>query len=339
MISREEVIEIIKRPESSILDFKQNFYDFENDNDKKNTAKFIKDVISFSNTIRIETGLILFGIEEKPDKTLKLIGLDTSFDDAMLQEKVKNKVFPRPVFSYYEIIYQNKKIGLMEFPITKYELPITPAIKLKGLEVGKVYYRNGTSNTEANGIDVIRINEWLKSLPGNLNLSLTDKISEILKRLYLNQEQLSLIIVDLLSISKIYKLNVLETFCSAQITGIGRDEAENHIYRIQKVFVSLKSIEINPNSVLPATGDLVEKEMGKNDKFDQYQILFSQSILKIEELINGLNDGKNFFSMKISSKKMFNKGDYDMNVFLFKSNLIGIYNAIRQKLIDEIIKI
>lgn len=38
---------------------------------------------------------------------------------------------------------------------------------MKGLETGKMYYRNGTSNTEANGIDAIRINDWLKSLPGN----------------------------------------------------------------------------------------------------------------------------------------------------------------------------
>ncbi len=339
MISNEELTILLEKPESSTLDFKENIYDFGNDKDSKNTAKFVKDVISFSNTIRNGKGFILFGIREKTDKSLELVGLDNSVDDSILQEKVKDKVFPRPFFEYYELNYENRKIGVLEFPIAKYELPITPTVKLKGLETGKVYYRNGTSNTEANAIDVIRINDWLKSLPGNLKLTLTDKISEILKRLTLNKEKLSVIITDLLNISKIHKLTELEEFCSAQIRGIKSNESKNHRYRIQKVFISPNGIETNPYSFIDITADMIKKEMEKEDSFYEYRMLFNQSIIKIEELIGQFNSNKTYGTLKMSSKHLFGKGDYDINVFLFENNIIGVYSNIRQKVIDELMKI
>jgi len=339
MISQEEITKILEKPESSTLDFKEDLYDFSNDRDLKNTAKFIKDVISFSNTIRNEKGLIVFGVKETTGNTFEFIGLNKSIDDSILQEKVKDKVFPRPYFSYYELSYNEKKIGILEFPVTKYELPITPVIKMKGLETGKMYYRSGSSNTEANGIDAIRINDWLKSLPGNLKLSLTDKVSEILKRLTLNQEKLSVIITDLLNISKIHKLPGLESFCSAQISGIKQDESDMHKYRIQKVFISVNGIETNPQSFVDITTNMVKKEMEKDDSFHEFRMLFSQSIVRIEELLNKFDSNKTYATLKMSSQRIFGKGNYDINVFFFDNNIEGVYNNIRQKTIDELMKI
>jgi len=339
MISIKELTAILEKPESSTLDFKEKFYDFSSDRDLKNTAKFVKDVICFSNTIRNEKGLILFGIKEKSDKTLELVGLNNSTDDSILQEKVKDKVFPRPLFEYYELNYENKKIGVLEFPITKYEFPITPIIKLKGLESGKVYYRNGSSNTEANAIDIIRINDWQKSLPGNLKLTLTDKISEVLKRLTLNQEKLSVIITDLLNISKIHKLSDLEIFCSAQLRGVKHNESKNHKYRIQKVFISLDNIETNPFSPVTITADMIKKEMEKEEDFYEFRMLFNQSIVRIEELLSQCNKNTTYATLKMSSQHFFGKGDYDINVFIFENNIKSVYSNIRQKTIDEVMKI
>ncbi|SRX53897.1 ATP-binding protein [Aequorivita sp. CIP111184] len=339
MISTETLTIILEQRESSTLDFKENLYDFANDRDLKNTAKFVKDVISFSNTIRTENGFILFGVKEKKDKTLDLVGLKNSVDDAILQEKVKDKVFPRPFFEYYELDYESKKIGILEFPIAKYELPITPTIKLKGLETGKVYYRNGSSNTEANAIDVIRINDWLKALPGNLKLTLTDKISEILKRLTLNQEKLSVIIADLLNIAKIHQLSELEIFCSAQIRGIKHDNAENHKYRIQKVFISLNGIETNPYSFIDITTDMIKKEMEADDSFFEHRMLLNHSIIKIEELLERFHNNKTYGTLKMSSQHLFGKGDYDLNVFIFENNIRDVYSIIKQKTIDELMKV
>ncbi|MEZ5003256.1 MAG: ATP-binding protein [Chitinophagales bacterium] len=339
MISTEELIKILEKSESSTLDFKENFYDFADDRDLKNTAKFIKDVISFSNTIRNENGFILFGVKEKTDKNIELVGLNNSVDDSILQEKVKDKVFPRPFFKYYELNYESKKVGILEFPIAKYELPITPTVKLKGLEAGKVYYRNGSSNTEANAIDVIRINDWFKSLPGNLKLTLSDKISEILKRLTLNQEKLSVITTDLLNIAKIHELTELEIFCSAQIKGIKHDEAKNHKYRIQKVFISPNGIETNPYSLIDITTDIIKKEMEKDDSFFEYRMLLNHSIVKIEELMERFKNNKTYATVRMSSQHLFGKGDYDINVFIFENNIRDVYSNIRQKTIDELMKI
>jgi len=55
---------------------------------------------------------------------------------------------------------------------------------MKGLEVGKIYYRHGTTNAEATGLEAIRINDWLKSLADNISeVNINDEISEQLKKL------------------------------------------------------------------------------------------------------------------------------------------------------------
>lgn len=339
MISQEKLNEILEQPESSTIDFKAELYDFKNDKDSKNTAKFVKDVVSFCNTIRSENGFILFGVKETDNNRLAFVGLNSTIDDSIFQEKIKDKVFPRPFFSYYELNYKDQRIGVLEFPIAKYELPLTPVLKMKGLEPGKIYYRNGSSNTEANGIDVIRINDWLKSLPGNLKLTLSDKLSEILKRLTLDQEKLSVIISDLLNVSKIHNIPDLELFCSEELNGINLQDQEKHKYRIQKVFVSANSIETNPYSFVKVTANMIEKEMEKEKSFYNIRLIFNQSIVQIEKLIKTYSNNTTYGTIKMTSKQVLGEGDYDLNVYFFGHNIEGLYNNIRQKLIDEIMKI
>jgi hypothetical protein len=70
-----------------------------------------------------------------------------------------NKAFPNPVFSYYTFKYSDKQFGILEIPIRKYSEPISPTIKMRGLEPGKIYFRRGSTNSEANGREVITINK------------------------------------------------------------------------------------------------------------------------------------------------------------------------------------
>ena len=341
MITEKELENILSRPESSILDYKEELYSFQYDKDLKNTSKLVKDVISFSNTIRNEKAYIIFGVVEKKDGSNIISGITNSIDDSILQDKVKDKVIPRPKFLYYELEYLEKKLGILEFPITKYEFPITPTIKLKGLEIGKVYFRNGSSNTEATGIDVIRINDWLKSLPGTVVQNLNEDISSILKRLTLQKEKLSTILADILTLSKNYGLNELAKFCLAQIQGIRHDEADNHKYRIQKVFISPSDVEINnQNPFFNITTQMIKKEMEENEYFFDYRILFNQPIAKIEELITKFkNNATGTFSViKMSSQHMFKMGNYDIKVFIFEDTLTNLYSNIRQRIIDELMK-
>ena len=128
---------------------KEDLYDFTNDHDDAKLAKFIKDVISFCNTIRQEKSYIVFGVKENQDGTKEKIGIPVKIDDAILQDKIKDKIYPRANFFFYTISYQGILFGVLEFPIVRYEIPITSTSRMKGLETGKVYYRQGTTNCEA----------------------------------------------------------------------------------------------------------------------------------------------------------------------------------------------
>lgn len=330
--------ELIQNPESSILDFKNELYDFSNDPENSN-SKFIKDVISFCNTVRQEKSYIVFGIGETTNGNIKLNGLSQNIDDSILQQKIKDKVFPRPIFSYSTLQYQGKTFGVMEFPINKYESPIMPSVKMKGLEVGKVYFRNGTSNTEANGMDVIRINDWLRSLPGLININLTDETTFLLKRITLNDEKLSVILNDCRNLAKKYSLLDLETFTAEQIKGLNSTESENYSYRIGKVIISINEISINPYSFV--TADIVRKEIEKDKDFHEYKLFFNHSIVKLEEILDRFSEKKNttFATLQMSSKHIFGNGDYKVNVYIFEDTLLNVYSNIKQKTIDQLMNI
>jgi hypothetical protein len=343
----EELFEnLISKNESSTLDFKEHLYDFNNDSNLINTSKYVKDIISFCNTIRNEKSYIIFGIKENDDKN-ECIGISKSIDDSILQEKIKDKVFPRPIFKYFTFTYNTKTFGIIEFPIIKYELPITPTIqKLKGLEAGKVYYRNGSSNTEANGLDVIRINKWMESLPGNLNSnSINEKISEFLIKLTKNEEKLSTIITEIFSFAKVNQLNELIKYTEIQILGLKnatQEERETHEYRIQKVFISLHKIEINPYSIIKNTVENLKSEFKNNKDFYESNLFFYYSLIEIEDFIEQLNLNKKqcYGTVESNSKELLEmEKAYPLFIYFFPENLENVYKNVRQKTIDILMKI
>lgn len=112
-----EFEKILLQAESTTLDFKRQHYNFSNDTDNRKTAEFVKDIISFCNTIRNETAYIIIGVGVKPDGTKELIGLNEHIDDSVLQDKIKNKVLPIPKFSYYTYNYNNVVFGIIEIPV------------------------------------------------------------------------------------------------------------------------------------------------------------------------------------------------------------------------------
>ena len=97
MITELDFENLISRPESTLLDFKREQYKIINDESGIKTAGFIKDIVSFSNTIRTETAYIVIGISTDNDDK-ELIGIDLNIDDATFQEKIKDKVYPKPTF-------------------------------------------------------------------------------------------------------------------------------------------------------------------------------------------------------------------------------------------------
>ncbi|GGH45533.1 AlbA family DNA-binding domain-containing protein [Mangrovimonas yunxiaonensis] len=343
MITENEFENLINKNESSILDFKKEFYNFKRDKDKSATSKFVKDVISFSNTIRTETSYIIFGIQELDNGDLEINGITEKIDDAILQDKIKDKVIPRPKFSFYTIKHKEKQFGILEFPIEKYEMPIVPIVKdLKGLESGKAYYRNGTSNTEASTFDAIRINDWLKSLPQKQELnSFNDEISNYIRELTKGEQKLSIIISDLLSLSKKYNLDELKTFCLNEIQGIDSTNSEGSEYRIQKVFISWNKIDINPYSFIKPSVSLVIKEMENNKEFFESKIVMHHPIIEIESTLERfIGDPNSYGTMKSDTKSMLGmEKAHDLYIYTFPDNFNSLYRNIRQRAIDILMKI
>ena len=249
---------------------------------------------------------------------------------------------------FYELTFNAKRFGILEFPITKYSTPIHPVVKLKGLNINAVYYRHGTTNTEAIGVVVIRINNWLQSLPeySNQQITLDEEISSFLKRVSSGEEKLSTILSDLLRASKRHGLTDLKEFCSREIRGI-KDSTESDSdeisYRSQLTIISLVEIEINPYSI-GATPNRLKNEMQKRDDCFNINALIPYSISQIEEKIVSFEKNPNSLCciLPTTYKKMLPETegeDRPIYLYFFKSTFDSLYNSIRQKAVDELMRV
>jgi len=345
---KEQEFEILlQKSESSNLDFKRSQYEISKDVDNINVSKFVKDIISFSNTIRTETAYIVIGVAINEDGTKELLGLDKNVDDSIFQEKLKNKVFPIPNFLYYTVHYNEKAFGLIEIPIKKYSEPISPTIKLKGLEPGKIYFRRGSANSEATGREIIMINKWLESLPDELDKnSLSSEISLILSDITSMKFPLSKSLTDILKVADKYNLVDLKEYCKNELTGWwdktnGDNEFKMLSYRTTDVVVSPYEVEINPYHNLDSVGMI--RELLKLDGFYQKRFLFPQPVSELEKIRNRIYENPNttLAVLKTPASKIFENGQFDnvtLRIYVNRDNIENIYNGIRQEMIDKLLK-
>jgi len=347
MLTDTEFFNILSRPESSVLDFKTEMYDFASDGNLIKPGAFVKDVISFANTVRSETSYIIVGVGEGCDGSKILHGLKSSFDDAIFQDKIKGKVIPRPIFAYFNLEYKGLIFGVFEFPVVKYPYPISATEKLKGVEVGCIYHRFGSSNTQALGLEVIRISDWLRSLPDNqADEDLADQVALNLRALTANTLNLSVIFTQIYAMARKYRLDRLIEFAASELQGIDLVEddvnyQERYSYRIQKQFFTPYEIEIDP--FFRGSSQDIQNFFKKSDKFYEYRLLFNHSISKVESLIKGFNDKPNHMlaTITMSSEQFVSKStkEYTVKVFIFYDDIMKLYNNIRQKAVDILIQL
>jgi hypothetical protein len=336
---------LLLQQESSILDFKRSQYDFSNDNDNRKTAEFVKDIISFSNTIRTDRSYIILGVNANIDGTKELLGLDVHIDDSVLQQKIKDKVFPIPQFSYYTFEYSDRIFGIIEIPVKKYEIPISPIIKLKGLDTGKFYLRRGSSNAEANGHESISILKWLDSLSTDAKQSsMFDELGEIMIRLTQKTQLLSSSISEVLFLSKKYDLIDLSSFCVSELSGYNLEltnfEIDNiYSYRNNNAVCTYHELQPPPYNWNPT--ELIN-EVKEMDEVYVEKLFFYQSIIEIESIINRLSEKPSIYTQKITGGKFSGEYKYKdraVNIYVVKDNFENLYNNIRQKLIDKLLAI
>ena len=104
---------LINKPEGRLIDYKALNYDFST-KDKAADAKFVKDLISFGNTVRDTSAYIIFGIKEA-NGTKSLIGIDSFPDDSIFQQKAASKISPVPYFSAMHIIMMKSYLVLLKY--------------------------------------------------------------------------------------------------------------------------------------------------------------------------------------------------------------------------------
>ena len=135
--------QIIQKGENDLVDFKVVGYF--NDDDvstkKDKDAEFVKDILSFANTVREDSAYIIIGVQDNGEK----VGItDADFtDSAILQAKIKGKVSPIPNFNAFPF-YDEKGLQyqIIEVLISWSSTAYLPTVTVGNtLKKGQVYLR------------------------------------------------------------------------------------------------------------------------------------------------------------------------------------------------------
>ena len=228
----------------------------------------------------------------------------------------------------------------------KYTHPIAPTVKLKSLEVGKVYFRKGSTNTEALGIETISINDWLKSLPENITTNDSgEEISDLVKRTTNKQENLSSILADVLKVSKKYKLDSLTRFATLELQGFKQSDFDENPdsfkYRNQTFYCSYKELE-TVIVVDTATRQQIKNNLIKDSAFRKVIYPSGDTITNLEILLNKYKtDPKHFVNINTTTSKILFPEEtgtpYDIYLYAFEDTFVNLYQSIRQKIIDNLV--
>jgi hypothetical protein len=158
---------IIKSGESDLVDFKEvGYFAFSSATSKKDKdADFLKDILSFANTMRDEAAYIIIGVKDNGERIG--IGDHGLTDGSVLQAKIKDKTYPLPKFlSYPYHDSDGKKYQIIEIPVSWYSGPCLPTVTIGNqVERGTVYIRRLSSNEKATPDEIAKLYEWLKGLP------------------------------------------------------------------------------------------------------------------------------------------------------------------------------
>lgn len=326
---------LIAQEESHILDFKADNYDLLNDPDDKILSGFIKDVISFSNSMREQPGYIITGVKSDPGMPPTLLGTTRFIDEAIIQEKVKDKIYPRPKFNVHKVEYHGKIFIVYEFPITKYIKPLTPTIKLKGLSPGEVYFRRGSSNSQATGMEVIDINNWYASLPEAADREIHDKVTELLARINRPDILSSTLISEGLNLAKQVNNGILEKFCILELAGYRNDGTQDEpifLHRKIPAAITIQEFEIDPYSGL-SNEAMMEYLLSQEHVFPK-DIIYTKNIFELEIIVRDFSGKNGLARIKTAAKTIVPgfTGDMPAYCYVNPKDLIGLITKIRAKL-------
>lgn len=117
MIIDNELLNSLLYGEEGIdLDFKRDQYKFTNASDGEK-SELLKDILAFANSWRRSDAFILIGVKEVKGGRSKVVGITEKLDDAQIQQFINSKTQKPITFSYRNLDFENKHVGVIHIPI------------------------------------------------------------------------------------------------------------------------------------------------------------------------------------------------------------------------------
>ena len=256
---------LLAEGESGRLDYKSQQYAFPDKAPEEKKAELLKDVLAMANAWRESDAYILIGVQEVPGEPARAVGIDHHLDDANLQQFVNSKV-KRPIrFSYREVTFAGKTVGIIHVPVQ--QRPFFLVKPFGNLRSHVVYLRRGTSTTEAEPDEIYEMGYQAAS---SKRPSLQLQFANLRERVGRGTEiQIGPIVLDPLSDDELPTVRDWETPMGIPVPAF--DSPNRQYYRelrtflmAQKGFASLGFMIENLSSVL-AEGVRATLELSASD--------------------------------------------------------------------------
>lgn len=333
--------QLIKRRESATLDFKEQFYGFKK-GDPNEDAKFIKDVLSFCNTIRNEEAYIVIGVRHTSLQT-DLLGLSDFTDDAILQQKAKDKIWPRPVFKAYTYRYNGKLFGIIEFPIRHYPSPLEVTRQIKGILPDTVYLRRGSGNAVASPRETIQLHQWQQSIPSPAAAPIDRiELNRLLAELSDRSKNLAATMARVLAFAQKTKDKNLLQFATHEIKGyyaLKGLKMKKYKFRIRRLIATPYEVEL----ALGGSADQMIVKLRKDDHFRDIDYFFNNSLVDLEVMVANMKSKPTLALLSIPYKKVFpDITDSDIpnaTIYIGPQDLENVYEGIRKFAIELLIEL
>lgn len=338
-MTAKEFAHLIELPESETLDFKRSQYRLINGNEK-DLSGFIKDVIALVNTPRSQTSYIILGIEDGNGEKV-LHGINQHYDDSLFQDKIKDKVYPRPIFNYFSIDYQGKRCGIIKVPVRRYEKPVTSKVKLRGLEPGQIYFRRGSTNSEANHSEVVEIYQWISSVAVEQPApDPNDSIRRLIEGIN-RDDYYAPFLPEALKIAQDIGNNELMEFVELELSGWSEDaKFISGEHRSLTMFTSFAKI-IGTTYPKGTPASVMWNQLEADEDFWKGYFLYPDPIVQIEAQVKRARAATEaqFISRPVKASELFpnnkkyQKKDHQLFMYWSENDLEALYIRSKQKFI------
>lgn len=307
-------------------------------------GKFIKDILSFSNTIRQESAYIIFGVGEDAG-TNKLLGLDFFPDDGIFQQKAMDKVWPKPQFHTFKYNFQGKNFGVIELPVVSYARPLIAVKSFKSLESDKVYFRRGTTNSEASATEILTISDWLRSIPARSSEDheLSQQVAALRHQLVDNKVAVSTVISKCLALGIKFGNSVLQDFCVNELTGYDASDDDNYVkYPFRLMIVPATPLKVTMPRYQPVSPDEMIAYMSNRNDFWRKNFFVTFSITKLEGIIEDLKIKPSLLELNFPNAVLFPEVDVnikDGSIYFGPQMVNDLYRKIRNHGISLLTKL